>query len=231
MRILIIFFATFVCLRMAHCQQAVHQLEVGMKTGDLVYPKSLMLLEKPAEPAYLLIDGDLRYYMDSIKYYKDASGYYTWIRDGYGSEDFRVRRMQEGRVSTYTYVVQTYRGDRFVGDITRRNVGFFQKGDGAIREINYRALHKALKDNPESIQILEQTKRNATLSRVLMGLGTGLIFVGMLDTISQASKEGGQQSVSPFMYTGVAVAVAGATIRLPYGKRLRRSIEVYNQSK
>lgn len=212
----------------AHTSKA-QSLEVGLKSGDVLKPLKLELDEINFEDVYLLVDGE-KISPDDISYYQNEEGYYKWYIIRQIDAGFRVKRVVSGKISTFARVDQTYASDGTVdGEARDKHSGYFMKGNGDLETIEYANLKAAVKDNATALAHLEKLKKTNEMARIGFGVGAACIFGGIFHTLYDANRNNGSASFSPFFIPGLALATGAVIIRLPYRKKLRQTVDIYNQ--
>ena len=205
------------------------QLEVGLRSGNVLRPLSLYLDEVSYDDVYLIVDGK-KVSPEDVDYYQTESGYYKWYLDTRYNAGFRVIRVDHDTISTFARVDQRYyKSGKVADEVTDKHAGYFQKNSQNMLEISYMYLYQAVEDNPKALAYLKKTELNNKLAKVGHVVGATLIMGGIIHTIASSSGDGNGSSFSPLFYPGFAFTGASVALRIPYKKRLRKTIEIYNQ--
>lgn len=213
---------------------------VGLKNGTIYYPGTLKMKTPIVGRAHLLLNKDQRIDLDKVKYYQDATGYYVFKNiDGF--RETRLKREVQGRVNTYSRIVDTYspgftgpNGIYTPGNFNSAKLEYYQVGDGGIYTINYENLSKALKNNPQSVASLKRVKSLKNLNTAAYIVGSALVVGGLAHMGSLNEKEGPPPydttiKWSPFFFLGAATLTIPLFTKAPKQKRLREAIDAYNQ--
>ncbi|WP_109831917.1 hypothetical protein [Reichenbachiella versicolor] len=202
------------------------RLEVGLKSGKVLTPSVIVLDKIYYDDVYLIADCD-RFSPDEVSYYQNEEGYYKWYLMPVIDAGFRVVRFSEGEISTYGRVDQRYYKDRTVADDVRdKHAGYFQKQNQEMQSISYLNLLPALEGNSAARAYLEKTEKMNRLAKIGFGVGAALIAGGIVHSIAAVSDN--SSNFSPIFYPGLTIMATSIAIRIPYKKRLRKSIEIYN---
>ena len=231
----------FIATALMGWSQTTDSLIVGLTDGTTLYPSTLKYKTPTFGSSHLLIDKERKIALDQVRFYQDDSGYYVFDRVD-GNNRIRLKREMQGRVNTFSRIVSTYTpgvgmpgtAGATMGTFNSSKVGYYKKGSGNIREINYENLRGVLADNQASMAKLEKVKslkRLNTYAYVGGGalLVAGLVHMGNLNKTEGPPPYDGTMKFSPLVFIGAAAF----TIPLFTGKakqdRLKEAIEVYNE--
>ena len=193
-------------------------------------------IDEPYGRSYLLLNGNERYNLSSVRAYEDEDGYFAKLYDNPWGSEF-VRRVSEGKIDLFattewavisgpTRAIPTFGGPVFVRHrrlIAVDNVSYFSKNGIDVLAINYDNLSGALADNSASMKCLKEYRNLEIWQWALLGAGTVMAIVG-LSTMHQDD-----QQLSPLAAAGCLVA---ASSWIPYsmkGPKLQLAIDLYNQ--
>ena len=187
-----------------------------------------------ANRSYFLVDST-RHEIKDIKAFQDSLGFYAKIS---GEDDF-VKREAEGNIDLYS-TTYSYGGTGGTfntintphGSFTTFTPGsyggtskveYFSKNGGEVLSVNYGNLREVLKDNMESMALLDDYR---TLNYVKYGagiVGIGLIVSALLDMDKDTPPNFGTMAI------GGVIANIGIWIPSMVQKdKLQKSIKVYN---
>ncbi len=80
------------------------KLEVGLRTGQVLFPESIVYKTPLLARSYLLINGEDKIEKDLIAYYQAADGFYRFADMGRGlmiNRNTRIKRIAEGAIEAY----------------------------------------------------------------------------------------------------------------------------------
>ncbi len=200
--------------------------------GEVEYKKTNSFAY--ANRDYFLVDST-RYETKDVKAFQDSIDYYARI---FNEEEF-VKREKQGNVDIYSTTYHawgsggsfnvistphgsftTYTPGSYGGEY---EVNYFSKPNGNVLEVDYDNLHEELKDNIESMALLDEYR---TLTYVKYG--AGLAGLGLII----ASFNGVDEETPPnfgMMALGGIVANLGIWIpNMMQNEKLKESIKVYN---
>lgn len=231
-------FALF--LGLSVLQLSAQKLEVGLKNGDVLNPTSIKHKTPAFGSSHLLLDGEMKYPVNQVKYYQDGTGYYIWDYIGLGG-NVKLKRELQGKINTFSRVVSSYSPGVYGpngyggGTFSSSKITYLQSGPGSIRVLNYDNLLGIVKDHKPSMNELAGVKNIKTWNGVAYGLGSALI-VGGLAHMGKLNQQDGPPpfedttiKFSPLFFMGAAMFVIPLANREAKGRRLDNAVKLFNQ--
>ena len=215
---------------------------VGLANGQQVYARRVQLKSPFLKSNYFLLDDSIRYEVSAVRYYQNENGFFLKISDPYGGTDDFAQRVISGRISKY-YVSKTFYnnynpygygrygyggfGGYGMGGSNRRNIYFFTKDNGDLQSYNYNNLREALRDNPGSLQLMDQYRKSKYVETGVSLAGAGLLIYGFTQSFRNSANTAGFQ-VNPTVYAGAALISIPWLTGIFKKDKLTQAVELYN---
>jgi len=218
---------------------------VGLANGQKVYARRVQLKSPFLKSNYFLLDDSIRYEVSTVRYYQNENGFFLKISDPYGGTDDFAQRVLSGRISKY-YVSKTFYnnyspygpygygrygyggfGGYGWGNSSRRNIYFFSKDNGELQSYNYNNLREALRDNPGSLELMDQYRKSKYLETGVSLAGAGLLIYGFTQSFRNSANTTGFQ-VNPAVYAGAALISIPWFTGIFKKDKLTQAVELYN---
>lgn len=245
----LIFLLSFICLPFFSFSQTVDDNDprtqfVGLANGQKVYARRVQVKSPFLKSNYFLLDDSIRFETSAVKYYQNEKGFFLKISDPYGRGDDFAERVLNGRISKY-YISKTFYnnygpgyggfggygyggfGGYGMGNSSRRNIYFFSKDGGDLQQYTFNNLREALKDNPGSIELLNQYRKARYLETGVSLAGAGLLLYGFTQSFRNSSNNAGFQ-VNPTVYAGAALISIPWISGIFKKDKLTQAVELYN---
>ncbi len=210
--------------------------EIGLTNGKVLYPNQLKHNSGGLSKKHFLVDGE-KYLYNQVKYYRDEEKYYLKANPtGYG-DDFYLRELDGEKVKTYS-VVKTYYsggGPGQVGTFSSSKIDYYQKRGGRLRSVTYSDLAYDLKDNPLSMQKLNEVKKIRNINAFIYTASAAMFIGGLVATANSAKRNESlppserDVSFSPFVFIGVITANIPWFTGGAKQKKLNEALELYNK--
>jgi len=244
----LVFLLSLICLPLFSFSQTVDDNDprtqfVGLANGQKVYARRVQVKSPFLKSNYFLLDDSIRFETSAVKYYQNENGFFLKISDPYGGSDDFAQRVLNGRISKY-YISKTFYnnyspygpygygryggfGGYGMGGSNRRNIYFFSKDNGELQSYNYNNLYEAIRDNPGSVELLNQYRKSKYLETGVSLAGAGLLIYGFTQSFRNSSNNAGFQ-VNPTVYAGAALISIPWLTGIFKKDKLTQAVELYN---
>lgn len=181
--------------------------------------------------SYVSVNDTIKYYIKDIGFVQAADGYYAALGGNL------LKRIGEGKLDLYERWENNYSASRPVPSFapngtmrwestyaSQKKIGYYSKEGSPLKEVTCSNLEKDLRDNPRSIELLDEYR---TLSYVRWGIG----IVGAGIVVSSFIGGSKEHPVNKGTLIGGAVMVNLSWI--PYlmqGSKLEDAIRIYNST-
>ncbi len=212
----------FVLLAVISCSLfAQNTLEVGLRNGEVLYPKTIQYKNPLLKRPHLLLNDEEEIDLDNVDYYQTSEDYFIFRSIGKGlsySNHTKLRRVENGAIQVfeYTYTTTSMSGagvNGAPGMMTTHTVTnyYIQNERGEMELLNRSKVRALVEDDPKSLELLGKRK-----SRTLQNIGFYVVggAITLVSIVSWAMKENEDTSnnmedtslnLPPTLFLGVAI--------------------------
>ncbi|SMB88676.1 hypothetical protein SAMN00120144_3460 [Hymenobacter roseosalivarius DSM 11622] len=220
---------------------------VGLKDGRVFQAYDVETKQPIFGKAFLLLDGQQRFDLNTVSYYDDETGHYVrTVLPGRSTREATLRRDRVGRISLYSITNNQYAGNGpygyspygygrygnggfggFGGPMYRTTkTEYFSKDNGPIEDLNLRNLTIATSDFAASRGLLEQARKYQTYSTLSYVAAGGLVAAGLFSSFGRSN---GGPSISPLVYAGMPLLIVPLIMQGKQQRNIRQAITLYNR--
>ncbi len=195
MRILAVFIFTFI----STCLIGQDRLEVGLKNGKVIYPRTILYKSGLFNSGSLILDGDEKIDISSVAYYQTSADFFRIESIGGGlsfTKDAKLRRVENGAIQVYEYTFTRTNGggtgvNGFYMAPTYSTVTQYYSPDTSDRMqlIDDNLLASLVRGDAKSLDKLKSRKRRKLQNVGFYVLGGAITLIGTINWLSQVNEE------------------------------------------